>query len=169
MRTVVFYLALFTSYGISAKGSCMLEDIGLEATSNIAEKLFYTGTCHYRNKDYEMAVKNWSELSALEKVDPEYEELQIDTLNNLGYMKFFGFGTSTDKDFAIENWKKAILLGHDEAEYHLYHAYADNKEPTYNLARARKHCRKALLIYRGMDDADEEILSSIEEYNERIN
>lgn len=169
MKAVIAVLLLSFANFASAKEDCSLEALDLDESSNIAEILFYTGTCHYRNEDYELAVKNWSELSALKNIDPEYEELQIDTLNNLGYMKFFGYGTPEDKDIALDYWKKAVLLGHLESEYHLCHAYADKEEPTYHLAKAQKHCKKALLIYKGMEDPDDEILRQIEEYSSQVN
>lgn len=163
----IIFILVFTAFPGLAFGAteCGLEDIGLEHSSNRAEKLFYTGTCHYRNEDYVLAVEKWEELLSLEGIDPEYEELQIDALNNLGFMLFFGYGTEKDKAGAVGYWKSAILMGHEESEYHLCHAYAEKDQPTFHLAKARKHCRKALLIYRGMDDPDEEILQQIKKYN----
>lgn len=73
------------------------------------------------------------------------EELKVDVLNNLGYMKFFGFGTEKDQRTAMSYWREAILLGHYEAEFHLCHAYVNKEEPTFHLAKARKHCELAFL------------------------
>lgn len=169
MKARICSLLILFSTTVASKESCLPEDIGIGADDDKAEFLFYTGTCHYRNEDYELSVKYWSELSAIEKVAPEYEELQINVLNNLGYMKFFGFGTPEDKATAMQHWKKAVSLGHDEAEFHLCHAYADEKEATYNLARAKKHCHRALVIYEGKEDPDEETLQSIRHYNSIVN
>lgn len=159
---------MFTSFAYSNE-NCDLEAIGLDKTSDIAEKLFFTGTCHYRNKEYELSVKNWEMLSSLNNINPAYEEYQIDVLNNLGYMKFFGYGTIKNQIQGIEYWKRAILMGHSEAEYHLCHAYADKNESTYHLAKAKKHCKKALLIYKGMDEQDMEIINIIEKYKLQVN
>lgn len=167
MRFIVIVF-LIISFNVYSKESCDEESLGLKSSEK-AEKLFYTGTCHYRNEDYGLAVKNWEKLSALEEVDPELEELTIDVLNNLGYMKFFGFGTAQNQTQAMEYWKKAILMGHEEAEYHLCHAYADRKQSTFHLAKARKHCKKALLIYKGRDIQDDEILEDIQSYLRKIN
>ncbi|MFG0720054.1 hypothetical protein ACF8PU_00010 [Pseudomonas sp. GLN_6] len=83
-------------------------------------------------------------------------------------MKFFGFGTDKNQSIALEYWKSAILMGHEEAEFHLCHAYADIDETTYHAAKARKHCNKALLIYKSMEPKDNEILRSIEHYLEQL-
>ena len=160
---------LLLSAAAYSKEDCSLKAINLDKDSNIAEQLFYTGTCHYRNEDYAPAVESWKKLSALENIEPEYEELQIDVLNNLGYMMFFGYGTEQDQEKAITYWQKAIMMGHEEAEYHLCHAYADKDESTYNLHKARQHCKKALLIYRGMEKPNKEILKDINRYLKMIN
>lgn len=146
------------------KEDCDLEAIGLNEKSELAERYFFSGTCHYRNEDYQLAVEHWEKLSKLKQVPAEFEELQIDVLNNLGYMKFFGYGTEKNQKQAMQLWKEAILMGHEEAEYHLCHAYADKDESTYDLAKGRKHCKKAMLIYKGMEQKDNEILEQIEGY-----
>jgi len=166
-QTLIVMILMFTPFAYSGE-SCKEAAIGLDEKSDIAEKLFYTGTCHYRNKEYGLSVKNWEKLSSLTNVDPAYEEYQIDVLNNLGYMKFYGYGTNKNQRLAVDYWQKAILMGHEEAEYHLCHAYADEGESTFHLAKAKKHCKKALLIYRGMDKKDMEIINIIEKYKRQI-
>jgi len=165
----LLFVLLLLSMAASSKEDCSLEEISLDKNSNIAEQLFYTGTCHYRNEDYGQAVDSWERLSALENLEPEHEELKIDVLNNLGYMMFFGYGTEQNQQKAITYWQQAIIMGHEEAEYHLCHAYADKKEGTYNLHKARQHCKKALLIYRGMEEPDKDILKDINRYLKVIN
>ncbi len=164
MRITLVWLFLFFALKSFAKEDCELNKIGLDETSSDIEKYFYTGTCHYRNKDHHLSVKSWEKLAQLKVNSEKDEELKVDVLNNLGYMKFFGYGTETDKETAISYWREAIQLGHYEAEYHLCHAYGDDDQPTYNIAKARKHCEKARLIYKGKDDSDPEILESIEKY-----
>jgi TPR repeat protein len=151
-----------------ADEDCSPEAIGVGDKSTKIELLFYTGTCHYRNEDYQLSVQSWEKLVGLKASTSTDEALKVDVLNNLGYMKFFGFGTKTDKRTAISFWREAILLGHYEAEYHLCHAYADSDQPTYDIAKARKHCEKARLIYKGKDDSDPEILEDIEKYIKMI-
>lgn len=145
-----------------------MKSVGIDKDSSEVEKYFYTGTCHYRNKDYGLSVKNWEMILPLSPESDEDEELKISVLNNLGYMKYFGYGTAKDQKSAMKYWKEAILLGHYEAEYHLCHAYGDSDQPTYNVAKARTHCEKARLIYKGMDEPDQEILEDIEYYLSKI-
>lgn len=156
MRYLFLTVVFSSSLNLLAKESCELENIGLTAESNLVERLFYEGTCHFRNEDYHRSVVLWRQLSSLENVAEELKELQISSLNNLGYLLFFGYGTKENKQEALEHWNKAALLKHDEAEYHLCHAYADVKEPTYNQAKAILHCNKAKLIYQSIENQSED-------------
>ncbi len=168
MRYIFTVILLFIASGALAKEDCVQKSIGLDENSSEIEKYYYSGTCHYRNEDYSLSVKNWEKLASMKVASEADEELKVDVLNNLGYMKFFGYGIKKDQETAISYWREAILLGHYEAEYHLCHAYADKNEPTFSLAKARKHCEKARLIYKGKDDSDPDILSDIESYLEKI-
>ena len=168
MKVVVLFLTLFASAESFSRESCAADSLGFDESSSKIEKLFYTGTCHYRNEDYGLSVESWEKITSLVPSSSEDEELKIDVLNNLGYMKFFGYGTLRDQGTAISYWREAILLGHYEAEYHLCHAYADRNQTTFDLAKARKHCAKARLIYRGKADSNPTILSDIETYLEQI-
>jgi TPR repeat protein len=152
-----------------SKESCTDESIGLDDSSHFTEKLYYRGTCHYRNEEYDLSAKYWGDLSDLGDIEERYEGFQIDSLNNLGYLKFYGLGISEDKTGAVFYWKKAISLGHYESEFHLCHAYADKDEPTFNYALGKKHCEKAFLIYNGMEETDEEIMKSIKKYRSSLN
>ncbi|BFM09976.1 hypothetical protein R50072_01290 [Simiduia litorea] len=168
MNYLIAIFFIFLSAASFAKEECDPDSVGLNNESSDIEKYFYTGTCHYRNKEYSLSVESWEKLVPLASTSAHDEELKVDVLNNLGYMKFFGFGTDKDQEGAISYWQKAILLGHYEAEFHLCHAYADEKEITYDLSKARKHCEKARLIYKGKDNPDPDITSSIEYYIEKI-
>jgi TPR repeat protein len=110
VRPAVLLFSLLLSSCSSSNEGCSPEKIGLTESSNIAETLFYTGTCHYRNEEYAQSVEYWTTLSQLENIAPEYQALQISSLNNLGYMKFYGFGTAEDKDLAIDYWQAAALV-----------------------------------------------------------
>lgn len=168
MRTIVLVLGLLVCASVNAREDCSLNALKLERGSDVALRLFYTGTCHYRNKEYAKSARVWQQLAELKTVKKEYQQLQVDVLNNLGYLMFFGLGIDKDQERAISYWQKAITLGQTESEYHLCHAYADKRQATYNREKARLHCKKALLIYRGMDPKDEQILSLIEKYYERV-
>lgn len=168
MKYITLFFLLSISYPSFSAEDCSDESIGLNESSHIVENLFYRGTCHYRNEEYDLSAKYWSELSELEGVEDKYQEYQIDSLNNLGYLKFFGYGVTEDKESALKYWKKAILLGHYESEYHLCHAYADKDQPTFNYALGKKHCEKAFLIYNGMEDPDHEIMNQIKNYKSEL-
>lgn len=171
MKALTFLVLVICPVFSLANESCSLEEIKLTADSPQAEKLFYTGTCHYRNEQYEKSVALWKELSLLEGVEEEHVELQISALSNLGYMLFFGYGITENKTEAVEYWNRAVALGHTEAEYHLCHAYADPEVSTYNPRKARPHCEKAKLIYRGIkekSDDDKIILKQINGYLKHI-
>ena len=152
----------------NATEDCGPASIGLDQSSSQIESYFFTGTCHFRNEDYALAVENWEQLSQLRPATVADEELKIDVLNNLGYMKFYGFGTEQQQDDAVTLWQEAIALGHDEAEYHLCHAYADCQQSTYNKSSARMHCRKAYLVYNGQEQPNKKILAKIEFYLEQL-
>jgi TPR repeat protein len=160
MNKLILLIFLLLPLHALAKESCSPESIGLTPKSELPERLFYTGTCHYRNADYEQAVTHWVQLAKLKGVSPRFVDLQIDVLNNLGYMMFFGHGMAEDKEKAVTYWRKAVSLGHTESEYHLCHAYAERSVSTYNPSRALPHCKKALLLYQGSktDDPDDALI-----------
>ena len=89
MKILPFLILTLCSHFALANEPCSLADIKLTEDSPQAEKLFYTGTCHYRNEQYEKSVVLWKELSLLDDIPDEYVELQISALSNLGYMLFF--------------------------------------------------------------------------------
>lgn len=171
MKTLALLLVLSVPLCAAANESCTLEELKLSPASPLAERLFYTGTCHYRNKEYQQSVELWKKLLELRTVEPAHTALQVSALNNLGYMLFFGNGIAENKQEAIAYWNKAIGMGHTEAEYHLCHAYADVDVSTYNPVKAIAHCEKAELIYRGMREKgsdDGEILKQIETYLKQL-
>lgn len=167
MKKCLPVFMLFLSLNAHAGEPCDLTSIGLTAESALPRQLFYTGTCHYRNREYEAAARAWTRLAKLDAVPPAYTELQISSLNNLGYLLFFGYGINKDQQRAVAYWEKAVSLGHSEAEYHLCHAYADANESTYAPSRAVPHCRKAESIYATITHPsrdDRIILSQIRKY-----
>ncbi len=172
MKVIWFSVVMFLSAYSYAKESCDLESLKLTSESALAERLFYVGTCHYRNEEYEKSVGLWKQLAELKNIEPKYSELQVDSLNNLGYMLFFGYGIQENKAEAMRYWNDAINLGHTEAEFHLCHAYGDSKVSTYNPVKAIAHCKKAQLVYRGMKDkssGEKENLKIINNYLKDLN
>lgn len=170
-KIILAFFLYFFAFLAQAKETCTPESIGLNSKSALPERLFYTGTCHYRNEEYNEAVKPWIQLAKLKKVDSNLVKLQIDTLNNLGYMMFFGYGIQKDQLKAVSYWKKSVSLGHKESEYHLCHAYADNQYQTYNSTKARPHCEKAILIYESIKSKSEDeitMISQLHKYYDSI-
>jgi len=161
---ILFFLISFSS---AAKESCELDDVGLDSEASKVEKLFYVGTCHYRNEDYEKAAVNWSALTSENETSDSDNELIISANNNLGYLLFFGYGVQQNQEKALVHWSYAISLGHSESEFHLCHAYADKKQSTFTPNKAKMHCKKAQLIYQGIEDPDKDemlMLKQIKSY-----
>lgn len=171
MRPIILLAILSFCPNLAAGESCDPNDLNLPANNGHPEHLFYVGTCNYRNKDYSEAARYWKKLLDIDDVDSRYHELQVSAYNNLGYMFFYGYGVSEDKAEALSLWNKAISLGHTESEFHLCHAYADSDEPTYDPVKARLHCNKAELIYKGIegrDEIQEDILAIIKKYQAQL-
>jgi len=157
---ILFFLISFSS---AAKESCELDDVGLDSEASKVEKLFYVGTCHYRNEDYEKAAVNWSALTSENETSDSDNELIISANNNLGYLLFFGYGVQQNQEQALFHWSYAISLGHSESEFHLCHAYADKKQSTFTPNKAMMHCKKAQLIYQGIEDPDEDEMQMLKQ------
>ena len=156
---------------VEAREVCVDSELNLSEQSNLAEKLFYRGTCHYRNGDYHLAANNWRGLADLEQVDPNYKDLQISALSNLAYLMFFGLNIEADQPLALEYWGRAVAMGNKEAQYHLCHAQADKDAGSYNPKLALPHCLEAFQIYNSVEEKDESdltILKQIEFYIESI-
>lgn len=166
---VVITASLFIYKHFLNKEDCSLKALQLVESPLVAEQLFFSGTCYFRNKEFSKAAAHWDELLQLENTRTDREDFRTSTLNNLGYLYFFGFGVKEDKSRAVEYWQQAALSGHHEAEYHLCHAHAEKEEPTYDVVKARNHCKKALLIYHQKTKSNDRILSDLENYNSALN
>jgi Sel1 repeat len=98
------------------------------------EESFYNkGVNAYRTKDYAAARGHWSKA---------VEQGEAPAMNNLGYLLFEGLGGQSDKDYALALWKRAALLGHSEAQWHLGDAYERGKgvQPDLKEAYAWYRC-----------------------------
>ncbi len=111
MKNLVAIALCLVVPSVIAKEDCSPAAIGIDETSSQIAKYFYTGTCHYRNEDYQLSVENWELLVPLQASTADDEETKIDVLNNLGYMKFFGFGTDQDQDTNDEVLAASNSLG----------------------------------------------------------
>lgn len=156
-HTKVFLaLAFSVAQKVSAAGNCQLEKL-TDTAADGPLCLYYMGTAAYREKDFEQAAKNWKALIALKSVPSELAYLKLDVYNNLGFLYYSGMGVKTDKLAAIRYWKYTFKAGHEEAAYHLCHAYADRDEAAYSPRAARGYCKEALRRYamrkeRGADN-----------------
>lgn len=171
IRPVIILAILAFCPNLAALESCDPNDLNLPPGDAHPEHLFYVGTCNYRNKDYAEAARLWNKLLETQGIDSEYHPLQVSAHNNLGYLLFYGYGVSENKIEALNHWNKAISMGHTESEFHLCHAYADTDEPTYDPVKARLHCNKAELIYKGIEERDEiqeDILAIIKKYQRQL-
>lgn len=171
MKIFLTILVMMLSVNLQAEESCTMESIGLEASSAIPLQLYYTGTCHFRNGDYQEAAEQWMKLAEMKDVPREYAELQTNCANNLGYLLFFGDGVEKDPLKAVSYWTEAAAQGHEEAEYHLCHAYADANASTYDPVKAIPHCDRAAKIYGAIQSRNEDqsiIFDQIQKYRDSL-
>jgi TPR repeat protein len=129
--------------------------------------LFYSGTESFRARSYASASASWQALVRLEEVPVDLEHYRTDAYNNLGYLYFMGWGVRKNRDRAIDYWKYATKLGHEESAYHLCHVYGESEEPTYNPSVALGYCRESLRQYMqsvGKRKEAEEVIAQLNRY-----
>jgi TPR repeat protein len=168
--TIFLALAFWVAQSASAAGNCKLDDLTDKAADHPL-CLFYTGTAAYRAGDFAQAATSWKALIALKSVPVELEHLQLSVYNNLGFLYFFGKGVKTNKVAAIDYWKYATKSGHEEAAYHLCHAYADREQATFSPKEARGYCKEALRRYgllKDRGDGYDTIVSQINMYLRKV-
>lgn len=166
IATVIFASA--TTAG--AAEMCKLEKLQ-SVTANDPVCYFYSGTASFRDGKYSDAAASWTKLANLKSVPVELEHLKTSAYNNLGFLYFTGKGLTTDKKLAIKYWNYATEAGNEEAGYHLCHAYADKREPTYNPKTALGYCKEALRRYSQLQNSNEdnsEIVRQINSYLSRL-
>ncbi len=153
LKWLTFILILGASQLASAAPMCTEPELSSYAADD-ARCYFYAGTAAYRAKDFKTAVVKWKALAALPELPVELEYLRLSAYNNLGFVYFYGLAGETDKQAALAYWKDAFKAGHDEAAYHLCHAYAVAQEPTYAPKLARGMCKEALRRYQPQEAGD---------------
>lgn len=173
VRQPWFALVLGAMLSAPAIGAsmCPLEELKNKAASS-PHCHFYQGTAAYRDEDFELAAKHWKNLIALKSVTADERYLQVGAYNNLGFLYFNGNGVAVNKPAAIDYWTFASNSGNEESTYHLCHAYADRKEPTYNPGLARANCTEALRRYellKNLDDGDKTIVRQIKTHIQNLN
>jgi len=135
--------------------------------SNHPECLFYTGTEHFRKKNYVAARLQWQALLDSKDLPLEHEHFRTSAYNNLGFLHYMGLGTPPDHALAIKKWTHAMNLGHEEAAYHLCHSYGDASEPEYNPKRALSYCRESLRRYgqlKSHDKSSSKVIDQLRKY-----
>ncbi len=124
------------------------------ASQPAAENSYSKGVAAYKVKDYAGARKQWSKAS---------EEGYVSALNNLGYLLYYGLGGEPDKVEAIALWKRAALLGHSEAQWHLGQAFEDGEGISKNIVEAYAWYRCAVASAERASDDGKKIEDEIAE------
>ena len=161
VRFVFFFAA--TMFSLSTHAAPCRE-AKLEKVSDVdPECLYYKGTRLFRSKDYAGASVQWQALVDLKDISKKSAHLQDDANNNLGYLYYMGWGVEKDRMRAIQQyWIPAEQRGHDEAGYHLCHAYA-----TSNPKLALGYCSEALRRYerqKALDVDESEVVSQLKKH-----
>lgn len=135
--------------------------------SDHPECRFYRGTRHFREKEYSAALQEWLAVVDTKDIPKEFEHLRLSAQNNLGYLYYMGWGVKRSSETAIQRyWLPAEKAGHEEAAYHLCHAYADDSRKL-----ALGYCREALRRYNKLSDTGEDnsaVVSQIRRYISRL-
>jgi TPR repeat protein len=165
LTPLISFIALVVA---SSANAAPCQEPKLEAvSSDHPECRFYKGTRHFREKEYSVALKEWLAVVDTEDMPKELEYLRLNAQNNLGYLYYMGLGVQQNSAFAIQKyWLPAEKAGHEEAAYHLCHAYADE-----NRKLALGYCREALRRYNKLGEADEdngEVVAQLRLYIARL-
>jgi TPR repeat protein len=103
-------------------------------------------------KDYAAAREHWLRAS---------EAGEVSALNNLGYLLYYGLGGEPDQDRAVTLWKRAALLGHSEAQWHLGHAFEGGEGVPRSEIEAYAWYRCAVESAEGAPAEEKEVESQI--------
>jgi len=124
------------------------------ASQPAPESSYSKGVAAYKVKDYAAAREQWSKAS---------EEGYVSALNNLGYLLYYVLGGEADRVQAISLWKRAALLGHSEAQWHLGQAFEDGKGISRDIVEAYAWYRCAVASAEQASEDRREIESQIAE------
>lgn len=163
MRLANFIFLVALAVASSANATPCQEPKLESVASDHPECRFYKGTRYFREKNYSVAMQEWLAVVDTKDMPKELEHLRLSAQNNLGYLHYVGLGIQKNSEVAIQKyWLPAEKAGHEEAAYHLCHAYADE-----NRKAALGYCREALRRYRKLSDDDEEnseVISQLRRY-----
>ena len=113
-----------------------------------AETPYVLGVEAYKKKDFPEAIAQWSKAAARGNVD---------AMNNLGFLLFYGYGGDKNPEDAIRLWRTAAYAGHSEAQWHLGTAYesGDGVEKDFPRAYGWYRCAiEAATSKLGSEDRD---------------
>lgn len=165
---ITFFAILVLFQSVNADDApCFVEGKKHDISINSPVCIFYTGTEHYRNERYDQAMNKWEQLFFIKPFPVEHERLLISASNNLGYLYYHGLGKNRNTQKALEYWERAVLLGHEESEYHLCYALGDPESPIFSKLESTDHCKKAFKFYNAIEDKSENdllILKIIKQY-----
>lgn len=166
---VAFVIAVAASHS-SAQDGC-IPPPSPSTTRAYVECLFFSGTQHFRGKEYPRALALWQQLAELPEMSAELEAYRLDAYNNVGFLLYMGWGTAPQRQKSLQLWQSAYKAGHAEATYHLCHFYGEPAEPEYEPALALRYCREALLRYKKLGDRpgqSEAVVKQLELYVSRL-
>ena len=118
----------------------------------VSESSYNRGVAAYRVKNYVAAREHWSK--AADGGNPS-------ALNNLGYLLYFGLGGEPDMDRALGLWKRAAVIGHSEAQWHLGNAFDDGKAVPENRVEAYAWYRCAIASAEATSGGEEGVEGQI--------
>lgn len=163
---IATFIAMMGAASSATAAPCQAPDLESLPSTHV-KCYYYTGTKHFRAKEYAAALEQWQAVVDQSDIPVEFEYLRANAQSNIGFLYYMGWGVEPNLDIAIERyWLPAEKAGHDEAAYHLCHAYADDGNQL-----ALGYCREALRRYNtstGTDHQESEIIAQLRKYIARL-
>jgi TPR repeat protein len=162
---VLSLLVVFSAFVTTASAAPCQEPKLESLSGSHPECHLFKGTRHFRAKEYSAASHEWLAVVDAKDMPKEFEHLRVDAQNNLGYLFYMGWGVKQDRERAMQQyWLPADKAGHEEAAYHLCHAYAED-----NSRLALGYCREALRRYGKIESAESgEVVAQLRRYISRL-
>jgi len=92
-----------------------------------AETPYNLGVAAYKDKNYSEAAAQWTRSVASGNVE---------AMNNLGYLLYYGHGVDVDTPRAVALWRVASYAGNSESQWHLGVAYETGIGAQQSLPKA---------------------------------
>jgi hypothetical protein len=133
------------------------------------ESDYNLGVQAYQKKDYSEAAAQWQKSVVRGNVD---------AMNNLAFLLYYGYGITKDPDAAIGLWRAASFAGNSESQWHLGRAYETGvgvqRDPVKAYAWYRCSEESALIKVRSKKDVEieadilKDARDSLQQLNEKI-